>query len=193
MDKAMNREDWLNQAVEKLQPIFTEQGYQVPKVKVSCGFPSTGSTKHIGQCWVRYASEQDINEIFISPVLDDSVAVLDTLMHELVHAVDNCQHGHGAEFKKIALSVGLQGKMRQAAAGEKLKDRLAKIATTMQSYPHKKIKHSKPQKIYKPTPKAKCADCGYQTRVLKKWLHYGPPICPVHKTVMTPLGNWDEE
>ena len=189
----MNREDWLNQAVEKLNIIFTEQGYTVPVVKVSCGFPSTGSTKHIGQCWVRYASEQDLNEIFISPVLDDPVTVLDTLIHELVHAVDNCTHGHGKEFKKIAVSVGLEGKMRQASAGDSLRETLIKIASELPPYPHKKLKHIKKERKHTPTPKAKCLECGYQTRVLKKWIHYGPPICPVHKSVMAPLGNWQED
>lgn len=189
----MNREEWLNQAVGKLQIIFSECGYQVPQVSVSCGFPSTGSTKHIGQCWARYSSEQDINEIFISPMLDDPIAVLDTLMHELVHAVDNCANGHGAAFKKIALAVGLQGKMRQASAGEALKQRLSKLAAELPNYPHKKLKFSKKPRPYHPRPKAKCADCGYQTNILKKWMHYGPPICPVHKTVMMQLGNWEDE
>ena len=192
METEITREQWLNSAVEVLKPIFTEKGYIVPKVNVSCGFPSTGKDRHIGQCWSKETSEADVNEIFISPKLDDPVAVLDTLVHELVHAVDNCKNSHGAEFKKIALSIGLEGKMRQAAAGEKLKARLREMAITLGEYPHKKLKFHMKISAYRPRPRAVCKDCGYQLNIQKKWLHYGTPLCPVHKTEMEALGNWDD-
>lgn len=193
MKMELTREQWLNSAVEVLKPIFTEKGHLVPKVNVSCGFPSTGKDRHIGQCWAKETSEADVNEIFISPKLDDPVAVLDTLVHELVHAVDNCKNSHGAVFKKIALSVGLAGKMRQAAAGEKLKARLKEMAIALGEYPHKKLKFYTKIPTYKPRPRAVCKDCGYQLNIQKKWLHYGPPLCPIHKTEMEPLGIWDIE
>jgi hypothetical protein len=28
--------------------------------------------------------------------------------------------------------------------------------------------------------------------MLKKFLAFGPPICPQHKIVMEPLGDWDD-
>jgi hypothetical protein len=193
LSKNLTREEWLQIAVEKVTPIFNEKGYQVPKVKVSCGFASTGKDRHVGQCWASYASDAKVNEIFISPGLDDAVNVLDTLIHELVHAVDDCKHGHGKEFKEIALSVGLEGKMRQASAGEKLRERLAVMATELDKYPHLKLKFHKKKRAYKVGPKAKCKTCGYQLNVPKKWLHYGAPNCPLHGTKMDEVGNWDEE
>ena len=192
MNKIQTREQWLNSAVEVLKPIFTEKSYIIPKVNVSCGFPSTGKDRHIGQCWSSESSEAEINEIFISPKLDDPIAVLDTLVHELVHAVDNCKNSHGAEFKKIALSVGLEGKMRQAAAGEKLKEKLKKMSLTLGEYPHKKLKFHMKIKIYRPRPKARCKKCGYEINVPKKWLHYAPPLCPIHIIEMDKIGNWEE-
>ena len=43
------REEWLMEAVEQIRPIFERAGYQVPPVKVSIGFPSTGSKgRHLG-------------------------------------------------------------------------------------------------------------------------------------------------
>ena len=192
MDQIQTREQWLHQAVKAVTPIFSEKGYVVPKVNVSCGFPSTGKDRHIGQCWSSESSEAEINEIFISPKLDDPVEVLDTLIHELVHAIDNCKNSHGAEFKKIALSVGLQGKMRQASAGEKLKERLKKISSALSPYPHKKIKFRVKVRNHKPRPKAVCQECGYEINILKKWLHYGPPLCPLHKTEKEPMGIWED-
>ena len=41
-------------------------------------------------------------------------------------------------------------------------------------------------------PKAKCKHCGYQVPMLKKFLTYGPPICPKDKVEMEALGNWEE-
>ena len=87
-------------------PIFAEKGYTVPEIRISCGFPSTGArSSHIGECWASESSENGINEIFIHPNQDDPVTVLDIITHELVHAVDNCKHKHGKEFREIALKV----------------------------------------------------------------------------------------
>ena len=106
--KHTTREQWLQQAILSLTPLFKEKGYAVPKCHVSCGFASTDVKRgHIGQCWSTKASTDKVNQIFISPALSDSVQVLDTLMHELVHAVDDCENKHGPVFKKMALKLGI--------------------------------------------------------------------------------------
>ena len=40
--------------------------------------------------------------------------------------------------------------------------------------------------------RAKCKHCGYQVPMVKKFLTYGPPICPKDKVEMEALGNWEE-
>ena len=106
--KETNRETWLQGAVEAVRPLFAAQGYELPACHVSCGFPSSGvRSGHIGQCHPSSSSRDGRNQIFISPVLHDAFDVLDTLVHELVHAVDDCQHKHGKEFRKIAVRIGL--------------------------------------------------------------------------------------
>ena len=188
------REIWLQNAVDLIAPIFKNKGYTIPKVRVSCGFPSTGNkSKHIGQCWGKSSTNDGTNQLFISPVLDEAVQVLDTLVHELVHAVDDCLHHHGPEFKKIATDVGLQGPMREASAGPWLKEHLTTIAKQLGKYPHSKINlaHSSSKKTG-PRPRAKCKKCGYEVTPLKKWLHMGPPLCPKHTTEMEPIGDWEE-
>jgi hypothetical protein len=188
------REIWLHNAVDMLSPIFKQKGYDMPKIKVSCGFPSTGNkSKHIGQCWGRSSTTEGVNQLFISPVLDEPVQVLDTLVHELVHAIDDCVHHHGPEFKKIATDVGLQGNMREATAGAWLKEQLTTIAKQLGKYPHTKINlaHSASAKTG-PRPRAKCKKCGYEVTPLKKWLFMGPPLCPKHTTEMEPIGDWEE-
>ena len=188
------REIWLHNAVDLVSTIFKNKGYTIPKVKVSCGFPSTGNkSKHIGQCWGRSSTTEGVNQLFISPVLDEPVQVLDTLVHELVHAIDDCVHHHGPEFKKIATDVGLQGNMREATAGAWLKEQLTTIAKQLGKYPHTKINlaHSASAKTG-PRPRAKCKKCGYEVTPLKKWLFMGPPLCPKHTTEMEPIGDWEE-
>ena len=186
------REAWLLNAVEKLKPLFKMQGYDVPQVQVSCGFTSSGKNRHAGECWSTTATKAVINEIYISPKYEDAVEVMDILVHELVHAVDNCEHKHGAEFKKIALAVGLEGKMRSASAGVKLKNELIEIAKSLNLYPHVKLDIPTIIRVYKPRPKARCSECGYEIGILRKWQHLGAPICPVHKIEMLPIGHWEE-
>ena len=187
------REAWLLNAVEKLKPLFKMQGYDVPQVQVSCGFTSSGKNRHAGECWSTTATKAVINEIYISPKYEDAVEVMDILVHELVHAVDNCEHKHGAEFKKIALAVGLEGKMRSASAGVKLKNELVEIAKSLNPYPHVKLNVPTIIRIYKPRPKARCSECGYEIGIFKKWQHLGAPICPVHKIEMDQIGNWEDD
>jgi len=73
-----------------------------------------------------------------------------------VHAVDDCAHRHGKEFKKIALTVGLVGKMREASAGPQLRFRLSEIAVQL-------VKQWGP-------PKAACPACGFRVSMLMKYL-----------------------
>ena len=186
------REDWLIRAVAHLEPIFQRSGYQIPKVKVSIGFPSTGAKgRHLGQCWGSRASEDGINQIFIAPNQSDPVEVLDTLTHELVHAVDDCKSGHGEGFKKIATDVGLKGPMRSAGAGEYLKQDLIKIAQALGHFPHARLLIARgASRAGIKRPGAKCAKCGYEVVMLKKHLLLGPPICPKDMEGMEETGEW---
>lgn len=135
------REAWLESALPYLHLIFADAGYIVPPVRVSCSFGGgkASAVKAIGQCWPKARSAAGINEVFLSPVLDDPLTVLDVFVHELAHAVDDCQSGHGRGYKKIATAVGLEGKMRYASAGEALRMELGLIVAQLPPYPHKKL------------------------------------------------------
>jgi hypothetical protein len=189
------REEWLLAAVEEIRPIFSLKGHQIPlDCQVSCGFASTGTrSHHIGQCWSRSSSTHERNQIFISPALYEPAEVLDTLVHELVHAVDNCEHKHGKEFKKMALSLGMVGPMRSAGAGPELKAKLEVVAQALGSYPHGKLKVVHHKAISRSRPRAKCPTCGFQVPMLKRFLAYGAPICPKDKVEMEQVGNWESE
>ena len=188
------REAWLQAAVEALRPLFLAKKHTIPACQVSCGFASSGlRSGHIGQCWSTQSSEDARNQIFISPALCEPVHVLDTLVHELIHAVDNCAHKHGKEFKKMALGLGLKGPMRSAGAGPELKAKLQGIALALGPYPHARLKVANKKAPSRKRALARCSGCGYQVPMLRKFLSFGPPICPQHKVAMEPLGDWEED
>ncbi len=193
MQRHLTRESWLMAGVERITPIFAAQGHEVPQVRVSIGWPGTGQrSTTIGECWPSSRATDGVNQIFIVPSLVEAVQVLDVLTHELVHAVDDCQHGHGKEFKEIALSVGLQGpRMRSASAGDKLKARLAAIAAELGAFPHGALTRRPPRARNPEPPRARCPQCEYRLAIPKKFLHMGPPICPKHKVPMEASGDWD--
>ena len=194
----LTREAWLLFAINHLAPIFSEAGYTVPRVRVSCAVPATSKRGNaVGQCRPTSRSADQVNEIYISPVHADPIEVLDTLTHELVHAVDDCKNRHGAEFKKIALAVGLQGKMREASAGPQLKARLEKIAAVLVSeigpYPHAKLMVG--GAIYEQARKparAECPHCKFKISMLRQYLDVGPPICPKDMAPMERRGDWEK-
>lgn len=175
----MCREAYLNKGVAKLAPLFKAQGYTLPPVKVSCSWPGGrgNRNKTIGQCWAKSASEAEINEIFISPILDDSVKVLDILTHELIHAIDDCEHGHRKEFTKIMRAIGLEGKPTATHAGERLHAELSIIVDKLGAYPHKRLTPQGAKQKGRQL-KASCNDCGAVWRMSKQWLDLATS-CPV--------------
>ena len=109
------REEWLLNAVGEMTALFSRNGYAVPAVRVTCGWPSRSALaakkRRIGECWDNSASSDGVNQIFISPCLDDVAGpsgVLSTLVHEVVHAVVGIKAKHGKLFRKCAEAVGLE-------------------------------------------------------------------------------------
>lgn len=178
----MNREQWLTEAVAKLAPLFEEVGTRVPPVRVSVGWPGGRGKKDavIGQCWRKAAAADEISQLFISPVLDDAVRVLDVLTHELCHATDDCESGHRGHFAKLARRIGLDGKLTATVAGPDLAEKLEAIAEELGEYPHAAL--SKAADIKKQTTrmlKAECPNTKYLVRLTRKWVDtYGAPLCP---------------
>jgi hypothetical protein len=196
----MTREVWLQKLLRKLRPLFTGAGIQLPAaIRVSCGWPSsralvspTSNNRTIGQCWPVDASADGTPEIFISPYLSEAAWVAATLTHELVHAADDCEHGHKAAFKKMAVAVGLTGKMTATKAGPELAERLNSICEQLGPYPHASLDRSTLPKQGTRMKKLECPDCGYTVRTTAKWIEAGMPTCPCG-TEMLEEGSEPEE
>ncbi len=137
MKNHKTRESWLNQAMPTIAKWITAAGGQKFKAPLlSVGFPSTGSRgRRIGECWT-VAAHGGRSHIFLHPTMAQPIQVLDVLTHELIHASIGLKAGHGPKFKKVALGVGLTGKMRSTVAGDELKKKLGKLSKTLGKFPH---------------------------------------------------------
>ena len=170
----MNREEFLNKAKDRLQSdVFGLAGLTIPEdVQLTCGWPSTGGAsakrKTVGQCWARSSSDALENQVFISPTIADTVQVLGVLAHELIHAIDDCRNGHKSPFRKMALAIGLTGKMTATEIGEELLPKLEKIREDLGEYPHAPMKAPAPKQKNRQL-KLQCKDCNAVWRMARAW------------------------
>lgn len=180
------REDWLNQAAALLRPHFAGAGFPLPeRIRMTCGFPSKSAlskrNQRVGECWTAESSGDKHHEIFISPVLDEPVEVLETLTHELSHAAVGVKHKHRGPFVKCVRALHLEGKPASTEAGEAFKQQIAKsILQKIGKYPHARLVASaNPKKQTTRLIKCVCEQCDYTARTTRKWLDTaGAPICP---------------
>jgi hypothetical protein len=193
----MNRESYLRALAEGLEPLFQAHGATYPdRIRFTCGWPAKGAgsrRKTVGQCFDPAASKDDHHEIIVGMSLDDPMTVAHTLAHELCHAVVGTTHGHKKPFRKLALAVGLVGKMTATTAGEAFTRHVQPILDELGEYPHAELDYSTVKKQTTRMIKATCDECaaesengqGYTVRLTRKWLDAaGPPICPIHETTM---------
>lgn len=181
------REDYLQNVLEMMKSeLFTKEvldGNTYPEVHVSTGNcnGSRGSKlKTLGVCYDSKVSEDKKAHIIIDFQVNDTMRVLDILAHEMIHAVLGSKAGHGPKFRKIALAIGLTGKMTATTAGEELKAKLQGIIDIVGEYPHPKVTLSgNTKKQTTRMIKVECERTGYIVRMSRKWLaEYGAPFCP---------------
>lgn len=189
------REAWLMTAVENFREIFTEKtGEEIPdKVRVSTGWTKRARKGSIGWTWISGAAEDKVNNVFISPEIDNSVEVLSVLLHELIHVVDDCQHGHTGAFKQMWAALGFTGKATCSTPGEELRDHLEAMTVLMGDYPHAKMltnaesgKGTVPKKQTARQIKFTCAENpDNKVRISRgNVAKYGAPLCQCHQEEM---------
>ena len=189
----MTRETWLQAAIAVLRVRFVRAGHPLPDtLHVSIGFPSRGGLRGkrgvtLGQCWAGQHSADGAPHIFVSPLHDDAVAILDTLAHELAHAAAPLDAKHGPKFVRVANAVGLtKGKPTSIAAGDELRAELARLNAELGPLPHAALDaKSMPKAGATRLVKVACASCGYVARVTRVWLDGpGAPLCPSDREQM---------
>jgi hypothetical protein len=181
-----NREAWLGKAAQQLADriLYSED---VPPLRISVGWPGGGSRKtRVGECWSTSSAADGINQIYLSPIRgeSDTQDVLGTLLHEMIHAVNDCEDGHRGEFARIAKAVGFEAPLTSADnRSEELSVRLDEIAEIVGQFPHAEIMSGTaadtPPKQNARQLKIQCPEDGYIARTTRKWLdELGVPTCP---------------
>lgn len=191
MSNYSTREQWLDAAVHRLGRLFKAANVELPEVRVSIGWPSKGGTSSrariVGQCWKKSVAKDGINQIFISPTLgEDPLQALGVLLHELVHAADDCESGHKNFFARTARALGLEGKLTATTVGPEspLASKLNAVLEDLGPLPHAPLNVTEMDKQRKPQTnrmlKLHAPDCcGFVARAAKKWLDdEGFPSCP---------------
>ncbi len=135
----------------------------------------------------------------ISPIWVSTVEVLGTLLHEMIHAVDDCKSGHRKGFIDIAKPLGFVSKWTSSCnRSEELTERLKGLAERLGDFPSAAIVSGAaadtPPKQSTRMIKAECAEGSeYKVRLSQKWIdEVGPPICPCHELSMKVEGE-DED
>jgi hypothetical protein len=206
-DLKPNREQWLEQAIETYwRPKFIEIGFPLPeRFHVSVGFgygAKRENAKLRAQCWSRIQSEDNVNHIFISPEIGDTVEVLRSLGHELAHAAldsdEGIMDGHTKRFAEIVTRLGFKGPMAETPASFQLSLSLLTVADALGEYPHGALLVDEPARVPSKDPatvgggrvhtgpprqtnrhlKVTCSHCGYSVRVSQTMLGRGLPRCP---------------
>jgi len=182
MTDNVTREDWLNNAVTELRPIFKSNGFPLPdKIRVTCGFPSRHArslNRAIGEHWSAKASDDGTHEILISPVQDDPIEVFGILVHELAHSATDGD-GHKGRFPSCVKKLWLEGKPTSTVVGQRFRENFTPLIEGLGAYPHSRLNVSalrKPQGTR--MLKAVCPQCGYTIRLTKTWADQGLPTCP---------------
>ncbi len=198
MSEEVTREKWLENAIEKFRPLFIKHKKEIPPYKVSCGFPSKGPLKNLGECWPEDATTDGVRHIFISPINKDAIETLGTLLHELIHVVVGPEFQHGPEFKELAYAIGLEGKARTCGPGYTLFPLIEQIVDELGPYPNPTIKLKEKSLEQKARSKKsfklfcekkrncekscllleKSIETDYTVTATKKNLKLGMPSCP---------------
>lgn len=201
--KYPTREAWMLAAVKAFTPRFKAAGVELPPVRISIGWPGgRGNKQHVvGQCWHPATVSDGIPAVFVSPRQKTPVEVLDTILHELVHAAG--AFGHEGQFAKIGKAVGLQKPWKSTPPSEELKVELEALSEKLGPFGHASIHGDSvggggPVLAGEDGPpvqstrmlKVVCQEQhdngdldGYLVRTTRKWLEAGLPQCPEGHTM----------
>jgi len=151
---------WFEKATQELSDkVFRPHGFKVPKnIRINVSEMKTANKTHghttLGRCYptayTRGTADNPSPKAEVVNIIqmniattgkDNSVDVLDTLAHELIHAIDDNKSGHkkGGAFDKMARTIGLEGKLTSTYAGEELKGRLNGIVKTIGKFPLRQV------------------------------------------------------
>lgn len=180
------RQHWIEEAAIMFRDHFKANGYTVPdNVRFSIGFPvgAKDGKRKMGQCFPAEYTSDNNHEIFLSPHYDSTEELLNTIAHEMVHAVTG--PGHKGPFKQCALAIGFKGPMTRTPNDIKMEWFINSLKAKLGEFPAGQLILTTRKKQTTRLLKCECQSCGYVARVAGKWIvEAGEPICPVDQEQM---------
>lgn len=177
----LNREGWLTELAKQVEPIF--KGLPIAAYRITCGWPCQNALslrkRRIGECHGVQSSKGKVNELFISPTIDNPLEVAGVVCHELTHVVAGVEAAHKGKFVKLSKLIGLvKGKPTVAMPGERLNEKLEKIIKSLGKYPHQALLPVARTKTKSSSVTKLVCSCGCFVTISNKWLEeVGPPTC----------------
>ncbi|RPI40403.1 MAG: hypothetical protein EHM67_09420, partial [Hyphomicrobiaceae bacterium] len=117
----LTREQWLNAFIAAARPAFVRYGKPLPENMRAAICPPHRKMKAIGLCWSDKVVDDGGREIWVTSAETDPVRVAGILVHELCHAALPHKVKHGPEFRRLAESMGLEGRMTATTEGQTFK------------------------------------------------------------------------
>jgi hypothetical protein len=187
------REEWMLAAVEAFRPWFADEGETLPPVRISIGWPGgRGPKKNVlGQCFPASAVDDAIPALFVTPSQKDPVEVLETILHECIHAAGHMHHR--SPFQKVARKFGFTNGARVKTSRKDSPDLYAtldEMAAALGPFPHGAVNGGGGGDDKAPPVqgtrmlKVWCEEDGYTMRATAKWLKIAVPACPMCEDVM---------
>jgi hypothetical protein len=182
-------EAWFRTAANQLRPLFETIGYPIPENTVICGsLPRRRATRIMGEC--RLVSRNGPYEILIliSPGVDDSVRVMGTYTHQLIHASVGLRYGHRKPFSTVARAFGLEGPMPATTEGETFRRIITPVLEAIGAYPGIALRdgiNNDPKKQKGRLHVCWCPEGDYRIWTTKTHLERGIPQCPIHLIPLT--------
>lgn len=177
--------------------------YKAQTIRYSCSLLGSGMTQGNALAHVQFKSStgNSYDEIRMGVQLGgrklklDSCRVADIVLHEIIHTL--CPRaGHRGEFRIIARTMGLEGKMTATIAGEDLAKRIKEeIVDVIGKYPHQAVHLIPRGQRGKGSRSIKCQclnpDCLFTMRTTQKWITIaeGSLVCPICRFPMTHQGQ----
>lgn len=128
---------WLAKAVRVLRQYFSECGLRLPdNITVSVDDTTVAGDGAVGLCYPSTSTPEGVPAVVISPTLQVEVQVVPVLVHELVHAADDCQSLHGPWFAAWATELGLVGEgFNRFGSNSELRRFVHRMLMALGSYP----------------------------------------------------------
>ena len=179
--RKLNREAWLRAAYALLRSKLLKEA--PIHAAVSWSFPAKGGTsatrRRIGECHYKGASADGKVEgdrvLLISLTLRTEFELIETLLHEMIHAALPLGCGHRRQFSQLAARVGLEKPWTATHASKELAKRIKEeFLPKLPEWPGGFLQIHNTQKNRQ--LKAMC-ECGRILRGSLKTFGEGPIIC----------------